>query len=356
MKRLGIGIIGCGYWGINFVRVLSELAGSEVVAVCDTRQERLQEVQRRFPGVAVTDDIEDMLGMHSIDATLVCTQATAHYPVARRCLETGRHVFVEKPMTTRVHEAEDLISIAEARGLVLMVGHTFLFNSGVRKVKKLIQDDKVGRLHYLYARRTNLGPIRHDVNALWDLAPHDVSIFNYLLEREPDWVSAVGAKVLLNSREDVGFMSLGYGDHTVGHIHVSWADPNKVREVVVVGSERRIVFDDLNALERVRVYEKGVAPAPPEASSYGEYHFLMRDGDIISPKVEVSEPLKNECSHFLECVEQGTTPISDGEAGLQVVRVMRAIDRSIERKGAPVEVSNGAQWIYQEPVYERAVR
>jgi predicted dehydrogenase len=176
------------------------------------------------------------------------------------------------------------------------------------------------------------------VNALWDLAPHDVSIFNYLLGSAPEWASAVGTKVLQNCREDVGFISLGYADGIVGHVHVSWADPHKVREVVVVGSDRRIVFNDLSALERVRVFEKGVVPVAPEASSYGEYHFLMRDGDIISPRVEVSEPLKNQCRHFLECVTEGTRPVTDGREGLQVVRVMEAIDRSVELNGAPVEV------------------
>lgn len=336
--QLGIAIIGCGYWGINYVRVFSELPESRVVVVCDQRADRLQEVGRRFPGVQLTTEVDDAVRLDGVDAAVICTEATSHYGVARRCLAAGRHVLAEKPMTTTVAEAEELIALAESKGVTLMVGHTFLYNSGVRKVKTYIEQAEVGRVYYLYARRTNLGPIRRDVNALWDLAPHDVSIFNYLMDSVPEWVSAVGAKVLRNSREDVGFISLGYRDGIVGHIHVSWADPNKVREVVVVGSDKRIVFNDLSALERVRVFEKGVTPTPDEAPSYGEYHFLMRDGDIISPRVEVSEPLKNQCSHFLECVTQGSCPLTDGWEGLEVVRVMEAIDRSLERQGTPVQV------------------
>jgi predicted dehydrogenase len=246
---------------------------------------------------------------------------------------------VEKPITTQVAQAEELIALSESKAVTLMVGHTFLYNAGVRKVKSYIEEAKLGRIYYVYARRTNLGPIRKDVNALWDLASHDVSIFNYLLDGVPEWVSAVGIKALRNCREDVGFISLGYPDGIVGHIHVSWADPNKVREVVVVGSERRIVFNDLNTFEKVRVFEKGVSPTPAEASSYGEYHLLMRDGDIVSPKVEASEPLKNQARHFIDCIAQGGCPLTSGRDGLAVVRVMEAVDRSLECRGAPVEVA-----------------
>jgi predicted dehydrogenase len=345
--QLGIVVIGCGYWGINYVRVFTELPESRVIGACDYRTERLQEVGRRFPDVGLTPGLEDALRLDGADAAVVCTEATCHCGIVRRCIEAGKHVLVEKPMTTSVTDAEELMALAESQDVTLMVGHTFLYNSGIRKVKAYIDQDEVGRIYYLYARRTNLGPIRQDVNALWDLAPHDVSIFNYLLDSVPEWVSAVGAKVLRNSREDVGFISLGYHDSIVGHIHVSWADPNKVREVVVVGSDRRIVFNDLDALERVRVFEKGVAPAPPEASSYGEYHFLMREGNIISPRVEVSEPLKNQCSHFLECIAQGSCPLTDGQEGLEVVRVMEAVGRSLECRGAPVEVVQGDRYGYQ---------
>jgi predicted dehydrogenase len=338
-NQLDIAIIGPGYWGINYIRVFNELPEANVAIVCDQSPDRLDEVSRRFPGLTLTTAVQSALIRENVDAVVLCTPASAHYEVARRSLEAGKHLLVEKPITTRACEAEELINLAESQGVTLMVGHTFLYNSGVRKAKDYLGQDDSGRVYYVYSRRTNLGPFRKDVNALWDLAPHDVSIFNYLLDSQPRWVSATGSNVLENGHEDVGFVTLGYDDDVVGHIHVSWADPNKVREVVVVSSGRRIVFDDMNSMEQVRVYEKGVAPAAAEASSFGEYHFSVRDGDIISPRVEVSEPLKNQCLHFLECIVEGKRPLTDGQAGLEVVKVMEAIDRSVENHGTPVEIN-----------------
>ena len=219
-----------------------------------------------------------------------------------------------------------------------MVGHTFLYNPGIQKMKEFMRSDDCGEIYYLHATRTNLGPIRHDANALWDLAPHDISIFNYLLEQQPVSVTAVGMKSLHNSREDVGFVTLTYPSGILGHIHVSWIDPDKVREVVVVGSKRRIVFNDLNNLERLRIFEKGVAPVAATSTAIGEFQLRIRDGDIISPKVETSEPLKNQCSHFVDCIRHEQTPLSDGRQGLDVVRVLVAIDELLKRQGAPVPV------------------
>ncbi len=315
--QLGVAILGSGYWGINYVRVFSELPQVRHVTVIDQRPERLEEVGKRFPGVTLSMDIEDALRSDDVDVVVVCTPATTHNELTRRCLEAKKHVLVEKPITTRVTQAEELMELAEAKGVTLMVGHTFVYNPGVQKVKQYIQQGEVGQVYYMYAQRTNLGPIRHDVNAIWDLAPHDVSIFNYLLNSSPSWVTAVGGRILQRCCEDFGFISLGYEDGTIGHIHVSWADPNKVRQVVVVGSDKRIVFDDVNTIEQVRVFEKGVMPSTDEASSYGEYRFLIRDGDILSPKIEVSEPLKNQCRHFLDCVIRGERPVTHGRAGLK---------------------------------------
>ena len=341
-RQVRIGILGCGYWGINYVRVFSELPEAQVVVVCDQSHDRLAEVQRRFPAVEITTDLDDVLLHHEVDAVVVCTNATTHYSVTRRILMVGRHALVEKPLATSVEHAEALIALAETNAAVLMVGHTFMYNAGIRKVKEYIRQ-AAGPVYYVYSCRTNLGPIRRDVNAVWDLAPHDIAIFNYLLESSPEWVSAVGARVLRNCREDVGFISLGYPDGIVGHIHVSWADPHKAREVVVVGSDRRIVFNDLNGLEQVRVFEKGVKPIQhAEPLSYGEYHLQIRDGDILSPRLEVSEPLKNQCRHFLDSVRSGTHPLTSGREGEAVVRVLEAVDRSLHLNGAPVEVMQHA--------------
>lgn len=340
-EPVGVAVVGAGYWGVNYVRVFRELAGAELVVVCDQREHRLRELEKQFPGIVTTTSLSDALAMEGVDAVAVCTPAGSHYAVTKQCIEAGKHILVEKPVATTVAASNDLIRLADQYRVKLMVGHTFVFNSGIRKVKEYVDRDELGRVYYLYARRTNLGPIRHDVNALWDLAPHDISIFNFLLDSVPTWVSAVGTQVLNNGREDVGFISLGYGEGVVAHVHVSWADPHKVREVVVVGSDKRIVFNDLGVPEQVRVFEKGLAPASEEAPNFGEYHFQIRDGAIVSPKVEVSEPLKNECLHFLDCVTNGKRPISSGVEGRDVVAVLEAIDRSLARHGAPVDVNLG---------------
>jgi len=343
-KPLGIAVIGCGYWGMNYVRIFNELVESRVVAVCDQSAERLKEVSRRFPGVYLTTQVDDAASQKEVDAVVVCTEATTHFNLTRRLLLAGRHILVEKPLTTTTAEADKLIELAESNSAILMVGHTFVFNAGVRKVKEYVQNGG-GRVYYLYARRTNLGPIRRDVNALWDLAPHDIAIFNYLLDGTPQWVSAVGGKVLRNCRDDVGFISLGYPENVLAHVHVSWADPDKAREVVVVKSDKRIVFNDLNGIEQVRVFEKGVSTVEQEPLNYGEFRFEIRDGDIISPRIEPVEPLKHQCRHFLDCVRTGKRPISSGVEGRDVVSVLEAVNRSIECKGLQVEVESKGDYV-----------
>ncbi len=335
---VNVAVIGSGYWGVNYVRVFSELPGSKVVAVCDASEDRLRSVRERFPLVSTTLRLDDLLENKWLDAVVVATPAATHFAIANRCLSAGKHVLVEKPMTTSVEEAESLVRVVTGAGRVLMVGHTFLYNPGILKVKQLMGEEHFGRVYYMHATRTNMGPIRQDVNALWDLAAHDVAIFNYLLEGCPKWVSAVGAGVLGNSREDVGFITLSYGEGVLANIHTSWVDPNKTREVVVVSSRRRIVFDDLNNSERVRIFEKGVAPSELKADSFGEFRLLVRDGDIISPRIETSEPLKTLAMEFLDCVAHDRQPLSDAACGLAVVRVMAAIDRSLALNGVPVEV------------------
>lgn len=337
-EPLRIGVIGCGYWGVNYVRVFNELPGAVVTHACDVREERLQMVQHRFRDTQTCTCVKAMLDDNDLDAVVVATPATTHFDLVRQCLEHDKHVLVEKPVTTNCEQAASLAALAQDRKLILLVGHTFVFNAGVRTVKHYLDSKEIGQLYYLHATRTNLGPIRNDVNAVWDLASHDVSIFDYLLDMKPEWASAVGAHVLRNCREDVAFITLGYPDGVIGNIHVSWADPNKVRQVVVVGSQMRVVFNDLDAQERVRIFHKGVSVAPSEAESFGEFRFQLRDGDIVSPWVESSEPLKNQAAHFLACIHDETSPLCDGATACQVVRVMEAIDRSMQQKGAPVNV------------------
>jgi predicted dehydrogenase len=335
---VNLAVIGCGHWGVNYVRVFSELPESKIVLVCDSAEARLKSIRERYPLLGVSANWEEVLTNKWVDAVVVATPATTHFAIAKACLEHGKHVLVEKPITTTAEDARGLIAVAAKHGRLLMVGHTFLYNSGIRKMKDLVSAADFGKIYYLHATRTNLGPVRPDVNVFWDLAAHDVAIFNYLLEAEPQSVSATGAAVLGNQQSDVGFVTLNYPGGVIANIHASWVDPNKVRELVVVGSQRRIVFDDLNNSERVRIYEKGVARSEPKANSFGEFRLLMRDGDIISPHVEPSEPLRNLGLHFLDCVAHGKPPLSDGSNGLSVVRALCAIDQSLSRGGTPEEL------------------
>ena len=346
--KLGVAVIGCGYWGVNYVRLFHELPDANLIAVCEMDASRRDQIANRFPEARLCASLDEICALEGIDAVVVATPATTHYEVARQCLEAGKHVLVEKPLATTSREVEALHQLAEARHLKLMVGHIFQYNAGVQLVRQTIQEGHIGRIYYLDSQRTNLGPFRSDVNVIWDLATHDVSIFNHLLQSSPEWVSAVGSRVLReNCCEDVAFLVLSYPGNILGHIHVSWANPNKEREISVIGSEGRIVFNDLNTLEPVRIFEKSVSMVKNEPSSFGEYKFAIRDGAIISPKVPISEPLRNQCLHFIECIQHDLTPITDALSGLHVVRVMEAADRSIELNGMPValnyERENGDQ-------------
>lgn len=337
-QEVRTGLIGYGYWGPNYARIFGELPNSKVGAICEVAPDRLSLARSRYPRIPIFTNMREILCRTDLDAFVVSTPASTHYELAKAVLESGRHVLVEKPMALQVEHCERLCELAGRAGRVLMVAHTFLYNPGIRKMKECMQVPDFGRAYYLHSTRTNLGPIRADVNAIWDLAPHDISIFNYLLDQQPQWASAIGAQVLENRREDVGFITLGYAGGVIGNIHVSWADPNKVREVVAVGSGRRVVFNDLDDLERVRVFEKGVSVGESNAESYGEFKLLVRDGDIISPKVELSEPMKNQCADFLAAILTNQKPVSDHVTGLQVVHTLLAVEASMRARGAAKEI------------------
>ena len=327
-SALRVGVIGCGQWGMNYVRVFSELREAKLAGVFEVDPARVALTQERFPSVKIYGNIDELL--RASDAAVIATPAVTHYTLARRALEQDRHVLVEKPITVEVEDAEALVELAESTKRVLMVGHTFLFNPAVRALKTYVDSPDFGRTYYIQATRTNLGPIRKDVNAVWDLATHDISIANFILGAEPVKVSAVGARFLGNPREDLAFINLHYPGDLLCNIHVSWADPNKVRRITVVGSNQRIVFDDLDASEPIRIFEKGVSPVRTEVDSFGEFKLLVRDGAIISPKVEASEPLKNLCQHFVQCVVQGEVPLTHGRHGAEIVRILKAIGASIQ--------------------------
>lgn len=330
-----IAVVGCGYWGVNHVRVLTEILGPEAVVACDADPGRLDAMRERFPGIGTVSEIELLSRDESVEAAVIATPATLHLETAMPLIQAGKHLLVEKPITVASDDAVEMIAAADAAGIIMAVGHTFLFNPGVAAVKHRVVSGTVGRLHYLYARRCNLGPIRHDVNAMWDLVPHDVSIFNHLVDGDAVTVSAVGSRLLGNEREDVGFVTIQYDTGVIANIHASWVDPFKVREFVVVGSEERLCFDDTNPGEPVTAVSRGVRAALPEEP----VPYVVHEGEPTHIDVADGEPLKNQTLHFLDCLRTGARPSSDGETGLRVVEVMEAIDASIASGGTPVEVA-----------------
>jgi len=333
-----IGVIGCGQWGRNYVRVLGELGtAARVVEICDRDRASLEGLRRRFPLVNAVLDPEQLIENPSVDAVVIATPATTHAGLAMKVLQAGKHVMVEKPLATTLDDAIKLHELERERRLTLLVGHTFRYNDAVEKVKQIVSGPEFGRPYYLAARRNHLGLIRPDVSATWDLAPHDLEIFSWILDAQPLAVSAVGAAFLKAGRPDVAFATLSYPNGVVGNIQVSWIDSNKIREVVVIGDRRRVVFNDLDALEPVRVFEKGIEVSG-EVNSFGEFKLQLRDGDIHSPKVEMREPLRVQCEHFVACIRDGRAPLTDGAAGADVVATLEAIDRSMAAGGAPVEV------------------
>lgn len=333
-----VALVGCGHWGPNYIRILQFMDDVEVAWVCDRSPEALQKIQRQYPRLHTITDFSEVLGNPKVDGVIIATPATTHFDLVKEVLGAGKHVLVEKPLALKVEEAQELVSLSEASKRTLMVGHTFLYNPAIRKMKECVEKGMLGKIYYLQSARTHLGLIKNDVSAVWDLAPHDVSIFSYLLGQGPKRVSAVGASHLNEKLHDVAFINLSYDHKILGNIHISWVDSNKLRQVAVIGSKARILFDDLNPLERIRIFEKGVSLDKPY-TTFGEFQLLLRDGDIISPKIEAEEPLRNVCLEFLEAIRTGKRPLTDGRNGLEVVRTMCAIEKSIERGGEPFAVS-----------------
>ncbi|MFN0171062.1 MAG: Gfo/Idh/MocA family protein [Bryobacteraceae bacterium] len=327
------GVIGYGYWGPNIVRNLNSLASAEVVAICDKKNESLQRARQAYPGVHLTTDCSELLNSSEIDAIAVVTPVWTHFELAEQALRNGKHLFIEKPFTSTGVEAERLIELAESRGLTIMVDHTFLFTGAVRKIHQLIDDGTLGRLYYYDSMRVNLGLFQHDVNVLWDLAPHDLSIVDYLIGKQPEAIVATGSGHL-NGLADVAFMTIYFPDNVIAHLNVNWLSPVKIRTTLIGGEKKMLVWNDLEADEKIKVYDRGVTIAGQE----GVYQALVsyRSGDMWSPKVEATEALKKELEYFVECVETKLRPFNDGMAGLRVVRMLEAAEESLTRKGEVV--------------------
>jgi predicted dehydrogenase len=332
-----VGVVGYGYWGPNLVRNFSEVPDARVVAVADLEPSRLTAVQRRYPWIRTVGSFREVAHDPAVDAVVVASPASSHFEVALESLHSGKHVLVEKPMAAKAEQAARLIDEAARRGLVLMVDHTFVYTSAVRKIRELTESNALGEIYYYDAVRTNLWVPRRDVNVVWDLAVHDVAIMDHILPRRPHVVSAVGVVHLPGSHENIAYLTLLFENGTLGHIHVNWLAPVKVRRTLIGGSRRMIVYDDMEVTEKVKVYDRGVTVEEGALDVY-EKLVAYRTGDMLAPRLDVAEALYTMATHFVDCVSNGRRPLTDGEAGLRVVEILESAAQSIADQGRPISL------------------
>lgn len=343
MSQINVAVIGMGYWGPNLARNFAGLSAANLYALCDVREESLHRVSRQYPAAHLTTKYRDLLGDPQVDALVIATPAEMHHELALAGLRAGKHVLVEKPLATCAAHCRELIAAAEEADKVLMVGHVFRYNAAVLKLKSYIESGELGDVYYISSSRLNLGRIRQDANAMWNFAPHDISIITHLFDATPCQVNARGFSYIQAGIEDVVFMTLGFSNGASAHVHISWLNPLKVRMMTVVGSQKMAVYDDVRADARIQIYDKGVTKQPSSPSlgdfnTFGEFQLLLRAGDVLIPKIDFVEPLKVECQHFADCVVNGDQPITDGWDGLCVVQVLEAAQRSLENEGRPEEI------------------
>ena len=334
---VNVGVIGYGYWGPNLVRNFAEVSGARIAGIGDLRTERLSLAAARYPGVKVSQDPSEIIDDPTIDAVVIATPVSSHFDLAYRALSAGKHVLVEKPLTASGEQAEQLIELAESKGLVLMVDHTFVYTGAVRKMRQLVEAGEIGDVYYYDSQRVNLGLFQHDVNVIWDLAVHDLSIMDYVLPERPTAVSVTGMKNVDGAHENVAYLTLFFPGQTIAHIHVNWLAPLKLRRTLLGGSRKMVVYDEMDKSEQVKVYDKGIAMQNGPESVY-RMMVDYRIGDMWAPHIDPSEALKVEAQHFVSCIEEGTKPITDGEMGLRVVRILEAASRSMAARGELVEL------------------
>jgi predicted dehydrogenase len=333
-----VAVVGCGYWGPNLVRNFMVASGCGVKLICDTDNARLDHLKRLYPSLDTCGSLDEVLARPEIDAVAIATPVRFHYAMAKRCLDAGKHVLVEKPMARSVQECKDLVDAARTRGLVLMVGHTFVYSPTVRRIKEIIARGDLGRIHYIGARRLNLGLFQKDINVAWDLAPHDISIILYVLGEVPTGVNCQGRAHVVHGIEDVTNLTLAFASGTFATIQSSWLDPNKVREITFVGDKQMLVYDDMEPLEKIKIYDKRVE-VPPHYDSFAEFQYSYHYGDVYSPYVKQVESLRFECQHFVDCIAGTSACDSDGVQGMAVVGILEAASASLMNGGGRVEVT-----------------
>jgi len=334
---INVAVVGFGYWGPNLVRNFADLPAANLSAVCDLNKDRLELVQRRYPGVKTVTDPGELARDPAIDAVVIATPVSSHFELALQALKSGKHVLVEKPLTANGDQARRLIEEAEQRRLTLMVDHTFTYTGAVRKIHEIVNSGELGDVYYYDSVRVNLGLFQHDVSVLWDLAVHDLSIMDFLLDARPTAVSATGISHVADQPENVAYLTLFFDTSLIAHVHVNWLAPVKVRKTLIGGSQKMVVYDDLEPSEKIKIYDKGITV---NDSDEGRHQQLIgyRTGDMTAPKLDIVEALRDEAAHFVDCIENKKKPITDGHAGLQVVSVLDAASRSIEQRGRPVDL------------------
>ena len=340
---INIAQIGCGRWGANLLRSFYSIENADVRYCAEIDPERQKYVKLNYHHIKVVDDYSVILRDDTIDAVIIATQAKFHYPQAKETLLAGKHCFIEKPLAMNTAQAKELVSIAEEKNKVLMVGHVFLFNSAVHKLKKEIDKGTLGQVHYVYSQRLNLGRIREDINAMWNFAPHDISILLYLIDSRVQWASAIGACFVQPKIEDVVFLTLGFTNGIIANIHISWLDPNKVRRMTVVGTKQMIVYDDM-ADYKIQIFDKGiekinVGNSLGDYDTFGKFQLIHRAGDLLIPKIDFVEPLKKETQHFIDCILYNQKPLSDGYQGLMVTKILEAGTQSLLNKGQRININ-----------------
>jgi len=327
MNKVKVGVIGCGYWGPNLIRNFIELPGSTVKVVCDLREERLNHVKNCYPQVHTTQSLDEFFSM-DLDAAVVATPPATHYDIATQCLRNGLNVLVEKPLALNSVHAQAMTDLAKEVSKILMVGHTFIYNPAVQYLRKLIQDGELGHIYYVDTVRVNLGLFQPSLNTLWDLAPHDISILSYILDSLPQTVVAQGTSCVFEGVHDIVYMNIVYPGNVLAHVHVSWLDPCKVRRITVVGSKKMVVYDDIEPTEKIKIFDKSIE-APPYTDSFHDFKCFYHYGDVVIPNIPGTEPLKLECGHFIDCIVKGEQPKSDGAAGVEVIRILEAAQKSL---------------------------
>ena len=341
-KPIVVGVVGCGYWGPNLVRNFTGLPNCNLRAMCDLNEARLKHMRGLYPNVEGVTDFGHLLNGVGLDAVVVAAPVKHHFPLAKAALLAGKHTLIEKPMAASSAECEELIEIAESKGLVLMVGHTFLYSAAVRKIAEIVQAGDIGEIRYINSRRLNLGLFQKDINVAWDLAPHDISIILHILEEFPLAVNCQGNAHVTPGIEDVTNISLSFRHKRFATIQSSWLEPRKVREMTIAGTRRMIVYDDLETHEKIRIYDTRVE-RPPHHDTFAEFHYSYHYGDIYIPYIKQEEPLKAECQHFIDCIEKGTKPLTSGHKGLELVRILEAASTSLKENGAPVTLTRSRE-------------